>query len=125
MKNSVETHTRLRDMGKKLGDIFRNRKQILEGITNSLFKKGHIEKIAADRMKICNDCSRLDLEGTKCMIPGTQPCCSECGCKFSFKTRSLSSECPHPDGAKWEAILEPEEEDKLYKEINYDPDSTK
>jgi hypothetical protein len=112
-------------MAKKLGDVFRNRKQILEGLTNSIFKKDHIEKIAAERLEICIDCSRFDPEGARCMIPGTQPCCSECGCKLSLKTRSLSSECPHPDGPRWEAILVQEEEDKLYKEINYDPDAPK
>lgn len=55
-------------------------------------------------------------------MPGTQPCCEVCGCKLSFKTRSLASECPHPDGSKWVAQMTQEEEDKYYKEINYNPD---
>lgn len=112
-------------MFKNLKEVWNHRKQILEGITNSLIKKEEIEKIASERMKICNGCSRFDPEGPRCMIPGTQPCCSECGCKLSLKTRSLSSECPHPDGPKWAAILEQDEEDKLYKEIDYDPDAPK
>jgi hypothetical protein len=112
-------------MFKKLREFWKSRARIFEGLGNTIFKKEHIEKIAADRMKICMDCSRLDLEGPRCMIPGTQPCCSECGCKLSLKTRSLSSECPHPDGPKWKAVLKQEEEDILYKKINYDPDAPK
>jgi len=56
------------------------------------------------------------------MIPGTQPCCSACGCKLSFKIRSLSSKCAHPDGPKWKALLSQEEEDNLYEKIEYNPD---
>lgn len=74
-------------------------------------------------MAICQACPLIDLKGDKCMVPGTAPCCSECGCKLSFKTRSLSSECPHPEGMKWEAVLTTEEEDKLYNDINYDPEA--
>ena len=33
-------------------------------------------------------------EGTNCAAPGTQPCCSDCGCSLAFKLRSLSSSCP-------------------------------
>jgi hypothetical protein len=105
-----------------LKEIYNHRKQILEGVTNSLFKKAHIEKIAFERMEICNECNRFDTEGKSCMIPGTQPCCAECGCKLYLKTRSLSTQCPHPDGPRWPAILEQDEEDKLYKDINFDPD---
>ena len=57
------------------------------------------------------------------MVPGTAPCCSQCGCKLAFKVRSLASECPHPDGAKWEALLDEKEEDKLYDELDYKPDN--
>lgn len=105
-----------------LQEILKHRKQILEGVKNSVFKKSYIETIAAERMAICNACPILDTTGEKCMVPGTQPCCGECGCKLSFKTRSLSSECAHPDGPKWEAVLEQHEEDTLYKEIDFNPD---
>jgi len=91
-------------------------------VKNTLFKKEDIERIAARRMVVCNACPLLDKEGTKCMVPGTQPCCGECGCKLSFKTRSLSSSCPHPDGSKWTAITTQEKEDEIYKDINYNPD---
>jgi len=105
-----------------LKQIWTHRKQIFEGITNSIFKKDLVEKIAAERMMICKACPIIDLEGSKCMVPGTQPCCGDCGCKLAFKTRSLSSECTHPDGPKWPAIMDQDEEDKLYKEIGYEPE---
>jgi len=50
---------------KKLEKIWKNRKQIMEGVKNAT-----------------------------CVVPGTQPCCNLCGCSLAFKTRSLSSECP-------------------------------
>lgn len=55
-------------------------------------------------------------------MPGTEPCCGACGCSLSFKTRSLASECAHPDGPLWEAILTQEEEDIIYKKLNYNPE---
>jgi hypothetical protein len=97
--------------------------QILEGVKNSIFKKDHIEFIASERMKICQACPLIDLKGDKCMVPGTAPCCGACGCKLAFKTRSLSSECAHPDKPKWESILTDEEQDKLYEEIKYNPET--
>lgn len=97
--------------------IWKSKGQILEGIGNSVFKKQHIEEIANNRMEICSSCSLYDVVGTGCMVTGTQPCCNKekggCGCSLSLKTRSLSSDCPHPDGPKWTAILSQEEEDKL------------
>jgi hypothetical protein len=45
----------------------------------------------------------MDNIGTSCMIVGTHPCCSACGCSLSMKLRSPDSECAHPDGPKWKA----------------------
>jgi hypothetical protein len=73
-------------------------------------------------MKLCEECDIIDRKGSKCVLPGSAPCCGECGCKLSYKVRSLSSECPHPNGPKWKAFMSEEEEDKLYEEINYNPD---
>lgn len=106
-----------------LKTIWKNKMQILEGVKNTIFKKDHIEFIASERMKICEACPLIDKEGSKCLVPGTAPCCGACGCKLAFKTRSLSSECAHPDKPKWEAILTNEEQDKLYEEINYNPET--
>lgn len=109
-------------MLRKLKIIWKNRKEIFQGLKNNLFKKVEIEEIAYERMEICNTCPNINKDGAYCLVPGTQPCCSICGCKLAYKTRSLSSSCPHPDGPKWEAIMTEEEQDKLYSSINYNPD---
>ena len=106
----------------KLKVIWKNRKEIFQGIKNRWFKHAEIEEIAFNRMEICNTCPSLDTKGSYCLMPGTQPCCSICGCKLAYKTRSLSSSCPHPDGPKWEATMTEQEQDELYLNINYNPD---
>lgn len=73
-------------------------------------------------MEICNACPNINRDGAYCLIPGTQPCCSICGCKLAFKTRSLASECPRPQGALWKATMTQEEEDIYYQKIKYNPD---
>jgi hypothetical protein len=89
--------------------IWENRKQILEGITNSIVRDETVEEIAVLRFSICDVCPS---KGKKCAVKGTAPCCNECGCSLGFKTRSLSSSCPL---GKWDAIATEEEEDKLDK----------
>ena len=93
---------------------FKNTDQIANGIKNKLFKKAHIEAIFTDRWQICAGCSLLDLDGKSCLAPGTQPCCSDCGCSFEFKLRSLSSECPK---GHWHKITTEEEEELITKQI--------
>jgi hypothetical protein len=102
------------DMKISLRQIWKSKWKIFEGIRNSWFKKKHIEKIATKRMSICKACPNIDLKGDKCMIPGTAPCCGLC-----YKTRSMSSSC---DINKWKAVMKPEQEDKLYNKLDYDPD---
>lgn len=96
---------------KRIKIIWKNRKQIIEGIWNWLVKSDYVEKIALKRGAICLDCDLLDTTGEGCMVPGTQPCCSErkggCGCSLDFKLRSLSSDCPMK---KWKAVMSEEEE---------------
>jgi hypothetical protein len=106
----------------RLKTIWKNKLQILEGLKNTWVRHPKIERIAYDRLSICEDCDLIDREGTKCVMPGTQPCCGECGCKLTLKARSLSSECPHPSGPKWKALMTDQEEDEYYARINYDPD---
>jgi len=89
---------------------FKNRKQILEGIKNSIFKKEHIEAEASKRLDECKHCPSLDMKGSKCTVPGTQPCCSECGCSLALKIRALSSDCPL---GKWKALMDEDVEEKL------------
>lgn len=95
--------------------IWKSKGQILEGIKNNIFKTEDIEAIARQRNIICDMCIYIDRDGKKCAMPGTQPCCSECGCSLRFKLRSLSSECPKN---YWGAELTEEEEDALQGSIN-------
>ena len=90
-----------------LKKIWENRTKIIEGITNAVIRDEVVEEIARHRMQLCNYCTS---NGSDCAVPGTAPCCNECGCSLTFKTRSLSSDCPL---SKWEAIATEEEEDKL------------
>lgn len=87
--------------------IWENRKQIIEGITNSVLRDETVEEISRLRYDICDECPS---KGRKCAVKGTAPCCNECGCSLTFKTRSLSSECPL---GKWQAVATEEEETKL------------
>lgn len=90
--------------------IWKERNKILEGIRNNVFKKADVEHIAAERMSICDTCPSLDTEGTSCIVPGTGPCCSLCGCSLALKTRALSASC---DAHKWEAVLTVQEQEAM------------
>ena len=105
-------------MAKGITQVWKNRKHILEGIKNNIFKKEHIEKIAAERIKLCLQCVEIDREGSKCLMPGTQPCCGKCGCSLAFKLRDLSSACGDEDSPRWDAILTEEEHENLKKKLN-------
>jgi len=94
-------------MKASLKDIWKNRKLILEGITNTVIRDEVVEEVAVLRHEICDSCEFM---GDDCALPGTAPCCNECGCSLAFKTRSLASECPK---GKWKAIITEDEEDKL------------
>jgi len=95
---------------KSLITVWKQRGQILEGIANAIFTKQDVEIIAEHRMEICDDCDHIDRKGEKCLVPGTKPCCGECGCSLGLKTRSLSSACPL---GKWNAEVTEEEADKI------------
>ena len=105
----------------KLFDILKKRKQIFEGIMNTMFTSKDVEEIAKKRMEVCNSCPHIDKEGSTCFVPGTAPCCGHCGCKLAFMTRSLSSACSDPDNPRWESILTPDEEADVNRQIDYDP----
>ena len=94
-------------MGNNLKNIWDNRKQILEGITNSIIRDEFVEDVSRVRTELCDQCPS---KGDKCVVIGTGPCCNECGCSLTFKTRALSTECPL---GKWKALISEEEEDKL------------
>lgn len=90
-----------------LKEIWKNRKLIFEGITNAVIRDEVVEDIAVLRHDICDKCEFI---GDDCALPGTAPCCNECGCSLSLKTRSLASSCPK---GKWDAVLTEEQEDEL------------
>ena len=94
----------------KLIGAFGNIPQILEGIKNKVFSKDDVEEIASMRWSICDTCQYVDHVGTYCVVPGSQPCCSDCGCILSLKIRSLSASCPK---GKWAAFMDEETEEKL------------
>jgi hypothetical protein len=100
--------------------IWKERNKILEGIQNSIFKKADVEHIAAERIEICSTCPDLDTTGSKCMVPGTSPCCGLCGCSLSLKTRALSAAC---DAGKWEAILNEEEQEAMDRHLSMEEDN--
>ena len=86
-----------------LKKIWKDRNKILEGITNTIIRDEFVEDVAKHRMEVCDAC---EYKGDKCLVPGTGPCCNDCGCSLSFKTRSLSSDCPKD---KWKALVSEEE----------------
>lgn len=107
---------------KSLGKVWKNRKQIWEGILNFLIRNPRIERIARERDKICktNTCGLYDPKGQKeiCYVKGS-PCCGGCGCKLSWKQRSLSSTCGLKDVGKyplWLPVMSEEDEEKFRKE---------
>mgnify|MGYP003118845000 CR=1 FL=1 len=99
---------------KKYLDVFKNADKIIEGISNKIFKKEHVEAIASDRLKICVKCGLFDSKGDNCLAPGSQPCCSDCGCSLEFKIRSLASECPK---GYWEAVVSEDQEEIINQQI--------
>jgi len=101
-------------MSRSLKEIWKLRNNILDGALNSFFRKQYIEDIALTRLSICETCEYIDKKGTKCYVPGTQPCCGDCGCKLAWKTRCLSERCDH---GFWEAVLTDEEELRIKHEL--------
>lgn len=97
-------------MQNTLSKIWKNRKQIMEGVKNSIIRDQFVEQVSRERYKICDTCPDKDTEGKDCAVPKTNPCCSLCGCSLSFKTRSLSSDCP---AGKWAALITEADEDEL------------
>ena len=98
----------------KILDAVKNIDQVYEGVKNKIWKKEYVELIAADRYKTCKECDQFDVKGSNCTVPGTQPCCSGCGCSLALKTRALSSACPI---GKWDQIMNEADEDALNNNI--------
>ena len=73
-----------------LSTIWKNKKEILEGVSNFIIRSQAIEDVANLRYSICKECPSLS---TDCIKPVSE-CCNVCGCSLEFKTRSMSSSCP-------------------------------
>ena len=99
---------------KQLLGAFKNFDQIAEGLSNNVFKKEHVEAVATDRFQVCISCSLFDAFGKDCLAPGTQPCCSDCGCSLAFKIRSLQSECPK---GYWKAMATEKQEEEIMNQV--------
>ena len=56
----------------------------------------------------------VDKDGKYCAMPGTAPCCADCGYILNLKVRSLSSSCPK---GKWAAFMSEEMEEELMKKL--------
>ena len=95
-----------------------NIKHILEGITNSIFVKEEVEKIANERYEICKLCPKNSTNSKKeDFDPGKyfsslrpDEHCSMCACNIHAKVRSLHTNCPID---KWEAVASKQEAAKI------------
>ena len=96
-----------------LGKIFKARKQILEGVVNTVLRDEFVETVAEYRNSICNTC---EYKGNDCSVPGTGPCCGACGCSLKIKVRSLTSACgaiEKGEDPKWLPVVNRETEERL------------
>jgi len=75
-------------------NVLKKAKHIIQGWWYKLFKNIQIEKLASERMSICMQCELYDSNGKDCAVPGTHPCCGDCGCDLSAATRSPKYSCP-------------------------------
>jgi hypothetical protein len=101
-----------------------NIKHIIEGITNSVFVKEEVEKIANQRYEICSTCpknSKVIKEDRKDPEKVTEAGpyyseirldehCSMCACNIHAKVRSLHTDCPI---GKWKEVASKEEAAKI------------
>jgi hypothetical protein len=62
-------------------------KPIIEGWKNVVISNEEVEKIAIERMKICNACEE------KKMILGVEVC-GKCNCPLIAKVRASENSCP-------------------------------
>ena len=105
-----------------------NIKHIIEGVTNSIFVKEEVEKIADYRYSICKTCPKSSMvikstikDTKEGEVPPIEPGpyyseirpdehCSMCACNIHAKVRSLHTNCPID---KWEAVASKEEAAKI------------
>jgi hypothetical protein len=122
MRKKEKRHSRkasnyLMSKGNNLIQLWKKKGKILEGIRNAVFKREDVENIAKERLEICrsNKCGFYDPLGRSeaAVIKGVESCGS-CGCKLSWKSRSLSDACPE---GYWERVLTETEEGILKEKL--------
>lgn len=103
----------------KIKIFWKNRDKIISGIWNTWFPNSYVENIAKERAKICESdiCNMYDKDGSgeECYVQGSA-CCMSCGCKLSWKQRSLSSSCGLEGTGReplWKAVMSEDEELKF------------
>ena len=105
----------MRKLWKKLCSFINTLFSIIQGIHYYYFKSAFTENLHSSREPICQMCKSYDRLGTTCMVPGTKPCCGECGCSLELKLRSPTASCPL---GKWDAIFSEEEFDRIEQKRN-------
>lgn len=97
----------------------KNRKLVIEGIKNNIFKQEHIEQIFQERKAICHSCTFHSLKVRKekeLVIPYNH--CTLCGCKDEIKLRSLGSRCTDEENPKWLEVVDIETAEKIKEQID-------
>lgn len=99
----------------KIKTAWQNKEDIIEGFKNNVFKKEHVEEIAAERLSICKGCEFYDPKGESknVIVKGTESC-GHCGCATQLKIRCLSCKCPID---LWDAIVDDETNMKIHEII--------
>lgn len=71
-------------------------KGLLEGLSNTLFVKEEVEKIAKYRTEICEGCQyhSSNMINRGIQITRKDKHCTDCACNIYLKTRALSAQCP-------------------------------
>lgn len=101
-----------------LGKIWKYRKEILDGVANTVVKKAFVETVYAHRLEICKECEEWDGD---CLVPGSGPCCGACGCSGKFKLRSMSSVCGLAQKGKepkWFPVLSQKHDDEFLGDLD-------
>lgn len=87
-----------------MAKLFKTIVMIAEGKANYENKKPEIERLANERLNVCNGCDLLDID--KEADHAHQKICNKskggCGCFLEYKTRVPSENCPKK---KWVAKI--------------------
>ena len=96
----------------------KNRNLIYKKLENLEFTLTNLRRIVNTQEPIetykVTSCDFFDTKGAHCAVPGSQPCCADCGCILNLKVRSLSAHCPKN---KWAAFMSKDMEEELKNNI--------